>query len=84
MRKLSIVSCPFVLAGLSGITALGADIFWLIFDTVIKTDEFSKHPVEYSIVLGGLSLAMLLIILAVIQYKRRGLLKHELKIMGRN
>lgn len=78
------ISCPFVLAGISAVTALGADIFWLIFDTVIKTDEFAKHPVGYGIVLGGLILAVIFLLIAIIQYKRKGLLKHELKIMDRN
>lgn len=78
------IACPFVLAGVSAILALSADIFWLIFDTVIKTDEFVKHPIGYGIVLGGLSLAMLFLIIALIQYKKKGLLRHELKIMDRH
>lgn len=78
------LSCPFVLAGVSAIMALGADIFWLIFDTVIKTDEFAKHPVGYGIVLGGLILAVIFLIIAIIQYKRVGLLRHELKIMDKH
>ena len=84
ISDVSIIRCPFFIAGLSAVFALGADLLWLVFDTVIKTKEFFVHPFWYGSIMFGLSAALLLVIIALYAYATDGLLKHEKKIILEN
>ncbi len=74
------LTCPFVLGCLSGITALIGDLFWLLFDTMIKTNDFMLHPFAYSTIGMLLLLGILLLLYGLIRYHFSGLEMYERKV----
>lgn len=84
ISDVSIIRCPFFIAGISGLFALSADLLWLVFDTIIKTKEFFVHPFWYGSVMFGLTMAIIFLVIALYAYATDGLLKHEKKIILEN
>lgn len=73
ITKEKVKHSPFIIAGLIGLLDLSggaisaiADIWWLAFDTMIKTDEFSQHYIAYGIVFVMLVLAAIILLTGAI------------------
>ena len=82
-NTVSTIRCPFFMVGVSAVIALLSDIGWLLFDTMIKTQDFWVYPLMYGSILTGLTLAVVLLIVGLYLYATDGLLHHEKKIIQR-
>ncbi len=69
-----------------GFLSVVSDIWWLAFDTLIKSQEFATHYIAYGFVMSGLVLAALILFAGIIstiylifKYSNSGILDAELK-----
>lgn len=86
---------PFGIAAVAGVcdlvggtVATLTDIYWLVFDTMIKTSEMSVHPIAYGSMLAGLIIAAVHLLFGLVftiacyrRYKMSGLESHERKLV---
>ncbi len=60
---------PFVLVCIGGgVVALIGDLWWFIFDAMIRTRDFFQHEEAYSFVVGAFVLAIFLTFFGVYRY----------------
>ncbi len=91
----NLLKSPFGIAAVAGVLDLTggfiatiSDIYWLVFDVVIKTDEITRHTLAYGSILGGLIFAaislaggLIFTILCYKKYKESGLESHDRKLV---
>lgn len=70
---------PFVMATAAGVAAVGTDFCWLMFDWLIKPQEWFPHHFGYGPVALGLMTSAFMGYKAVIMFREQGHLRREMR-----
>lgn len=82
-RKNFVYLSPFLLVCIGGgVVALLGDLWWIIFDAMIRTRDFYQHEEAYSFVIGAFVLAISLTLFGVYRYLNSRMPSYDAKLLA--